>query len=84
MDVYSIVSASVTLWTVARQAPLSMGFPRHEYWNGLPFPTPGDISNSGIQPRTPASPALPGRFFITLPPENRIRAGSSGITVRHH
>ena len=35
-------------WTVARQTPLSMGFPRQEYWNRLPFPSPGDLSNSGI------------------------------------
>ena len=46
---------------VACQAPLSMGFPRQEYWNGLPFPIPGDLPNPGIEP---ASPALAGRFFI--------------------
>ena len=38
-----------TLGTVARQAPLSMGFSRQEYWNGLPFPTPGDLPNLGIE-----------------------------------
>ena len=42
-----------TPWTVAHQAPLSMGFSRHEYWNGLPFPSPGDLSNSGIKPGSP-------------------------------
>ena len=36
-------------WTIARQAPLSMGFPRQEYWSGLPFPAPGDLPNSGIE-----------------------------------
>ena len=41
-------------WTVARQAPLSMGFSRQEYWNGLPFPSPGDLPNPGIEPRSPA------------------------------
>ena len=41
-------------WTVARQAPLSMGFSRQEYWSGLPFPSPGDLSNPGIEPRSPA------------------------------
>ena len=41
-------------WTVARQAPLSMGFPRQEYWSGLSFPSPGDLSNPGIEPRSPA------------------------------
>src|SRR5574341_460593 len=44
----------VTLWTVACQAPLSMGFPRQEYWNGLPFPSPGDLPDPGIEPRSPA------------------------------
>ena len=43
-----------TPWTVAYQAPLSMGFPRQEYWSGLPFPSPGDLSNPGIKPRSPA------------------------------
>ena len=40
-------------WTVARQAPLSMGFSRQEYWGGLPFPSPGDLPDLGIEPRTP-------------------------------
>ena len=54
----------MTPWTVARQAPLTMGFPRGEYWCGLPFPSPGDLP-PGIKP---ASPALAGRFFTTEPP----------------
>ena len=41
-------------WTVARQVPLSKGFPRQEYWSGLPFPSPGDLLNPGIKPMTPA------------------------------
>ena len=41
-------------WTVAHQAPLSMGFPRQEYWSGLPCTPPGDIPNPGIKPRSPA------------------------------
>ena len=44
----------VTPWTVARQAPLSMGFSRQEYWTGLPFPSPGDLPNPGIELRPPA------------------------------
>ena len=52
-------------WTVARQAPLSTGFPRQEYWSGLPFPSPGDLPCPGIKP---ASPALTGGFFTTAPP----------------
>ena len=54
----SVMSDSVILWTVARQAPLSMGFFRQEYWSGLPFPSPGDLPNSGIKPASPVSPAL--------------------------
>ena len=52
-------------WTVvAHQAPLSLGFPKQEYWSGLPFPSPGDLPNPGIKL---ASPALTGGFFITEP-----------------
>ena len=43
-----------TLWTVASQAPLSVGFSRQEYWSGLPFPSPGELPHPGIQPRLPA------------------------------
>ena len=54
-----------TLWTIAPQTSLSMRFSRQEYWNGLPFPPPGDLSNPGVKH---ASPALAGRFFTTEPP----------------
>ena len=47
-----------TLWTVARQDPLSMGFSRQEYWSGLPFSAPGDRPDPGIEPASLASPAL--------------------------
>ena len=50
----SHVRLFVTPWTVAHQAPLSMGFSRQEYWSGLPFPSPGDLSNPGIEPTSPA------------------------------
>ena len=50
MKSLSHVLLFVTPWTVARQAPLSMGFLRQEYWSGLPFPTPGDLPDSGIEP----------------------------------
>ena len=53
-------------------APLSMGFPRQEYWNGLPFPPPEDLPNPGVKP---ASPALAGGFFTTEPP------GKAGVIV---
>ena len=51
------MSDSVTPWTVALQAPLSMGFPRQEYWTELPFLS-GDLSDPGIEPASPMSPAL--------------------------
>ena len=55
----------MTPWTIAHQASLSMGFPRQEYWSGLPFPFPGDLTHPGINPKTLA---LAGEFFITEPP----------------
>ena len=58
--------SSVTPWTVACQAPMSMGFPRQEYWSKLLFPIPGDLPNPGIEP---VSPALVGGFFAIEPPE---------------
>ena len=60
----SIVSDS-TPWTVARQAPLSLGFSRQEYWSGLPFPPPWDLSNPGFKTASLMSPALAGGFFTT-------------------
>ena len=45
-------------WTVALQAPLSMGFPRQEHWSGLPFPSAEDLPDPGIEPASPVSPAL--------------------------
>ena len=58
----------LTPWTVAHQAPLSMEFSRQEYWNGLLFPSPGDLPRPGIKPMSPMSPALVGRSFTTVPP----------------
>ena len=60
---FSHVRLFATPWTVARQAPLSMGFSRQEYWSGLPFPSPGDLPDPGIKPVSLASPVLAGRFF---------------------
>ena len=59
-----------TPWTVALQAPLSMGFPEHgqEYWSGLPFPSPRDLPNPEIKPELPPSPELTSGFFTTEPP----------------
>ena len=55
----------VTPRTVAHQVPLSLGFPRQEYWSGLPFSSPGDLPDPGIEPMFPA---LAGEFFTTEPP----------------
>ena len=66
----SVSSDFPTSWTVARQAPLSMGFSRQEYWRGLPFPPPGNLPNPGIESESPASLALAGRFFTTEQPGN--------------
>ena len=52
-----------TLWTVAYQTPLPMEFSRQKYWNGLPFPPPGDLLNPGLKPMTTSYPTLAGRFF---------------------
>ena len=54
MKVLSHVQLFVTPWTVAHQAPLSMGFSRQEQWSGLSFPSPGDLPDLGIKPRSPA------------------------------
>ena len=69
MNVYVLLLSCVQLfatpWTVAHQASLPMGFFRQEYWNGLPFPPPGDLPDPGIKP---TSTALAGGFFTTEPP----------------
>ena len=52
-----------TLWNLAHQAPLSMGFSRQEYWSGLPCPPPGDLLDPGIEPGSLDSPTLAGGFF---------------------
>ena len=61
----SVLSDSAILWTVALQAPLSMGFPRQEYWSGLPCPPPRDLPNPSLEPMSFMSPALAGWFFTT-------------------
>ena len=55
----------VTLWTVALQPPLSMGFSRQDYWSGLPCPPPEDPNDPGMEPVSLLSPALAGGFFTT-------------------
>ena len=65
MKSLSHVQLFASPWTVAHQAPVSMGFPRQEYWSGLPFPPPGDLPDLGIEPMSLISPALAGGFFTT-------------------
>ena len=62
---FSHVQLFATPWTVAHQAPPSMGFSRQEYWSGLPFPSPGNLPDPGIEPR---SPALQADAFTSEPP----------------
>ena len=65
---FSRVQLFATLQTVAHQAPLSVGFSRQEYWSGLPFPSPGDPPNPGIEPKSPALQAdsLPTELLLLL------------------
>ena len=58
LNPFSRVQLFATLWTVARQTPLSMGYPRQEYWSELPFPSSRDLPNPGIEPVSPVAPAL--------------------------
>ena len=64
MCILSLIPLFATPWTIVFQAPLSMGFPRQEYWSGLSFPSPVDLPDSGIEP---LPPALAGGFFTTEP-----------------
>ena len=62
---FSHIWLFVTPWTIAHQAPLSMGFSRQEYWSGLPCPPLGDLSDPGIKPTSLMSPVLTVGFFTT-------------------
>ena len=77
----SCVQLSVTPWTVAQQAPLSMGFPRQEYRSGLPSPTPGDLLNPGMELTSHGFPALAGRFFTISPTCHCCSIPQSCLTV---
>ena len=65
----------MTPWTVACQVPLSMGFSRQEYWSGLPFPSPGDLLDPGIEP---GSPTLQADSLLSEPPGKRQGVGMLG------
>ena len=62
------VQVFATPRAAAHQAPRSMEFFRQEYWSGLPFPSPGNLAYPGIEPTSPVSSALAGKFFATEPP----------------
>ena len=64
---FSHVRLFATLWTVNRLAPLSMGFPRQEYWRGWPLPPPGDLPNPKMEPPSLMSSTLAGGFFTLVP-----------------
>ena len=84
----SRVRLFATPWTVAHQAFLSMGFSRQEYWSGLPFPSPGDLPDPGIEPRSPAlrADALtsepPGKPVLN--PSNLIFPGKQALYTGVH
>ena len=75
LSCFSSVQLCATPWTVACQAPLSMGFSRQESWSGLPFPSPGDLPDPGIEP---GSPALQAGSLLSEPPTKPVFQG------RHH
>ena len=58
LSCFSCIQLFATLWTLAHQSPLSMGFSRQEYWSGLPGPPLGDLPDPGIEPASPVAPAL--------------------------
>ena len=68
----------VTLWTIAHQAPPSMGFSRQEYWCRLPFPSPGDLPDPGIEPR---SPALQADSLTSEPPGKPMNTGVGSLSL---
>ena len=79
---HEIVSDSFeTLWTVACQAPLSMEFSRQEYWRGLPFPSPEDLPNLGIKPRSPVLEADSLPSEPSGKPYNTIQCNATGYST---
>ena len=72
LSCFSQVQLLVTLWTVAHQAPLSLGFSRQEYWSGLPCPPPGDLPDPGIKPTSLTSPAWQVDYLPLAAPEKPI------------
>ena len=71
----------MTPWTVAQQAPLSMEFSRQEHWSRLPFPSPGNLPNPGIEP---GSPALQAESSLSEPPGKLTVTGAPGDSRLHN
>ena len=71
----------VTPWTVPRQAPLSMGFSRQEYWSGVPSPSPGDLPDPGVEPLSPASPAPQADSLPSEPPGKPMNTGAGSLSL---
>ena len=81
MKSLSRVQLFVTPWTVAYQAPQSMGFSRQKYWSGLPFPSPGDLPNPGIEP---GSPTLQADTLPSEPPGKLPKKGNAKECSNYH
>ena len=79
LSCFSHVLLLATPWTVARQAPLSMGISRQKYWSRLSCPPLGDLPNSGIKPKSLMSPVLTGGFFNDLSHQGRL-----GVTAKFY
>ena len=79
LNCFHHVRLFMTLWVIACQAPLSMGFPRQEYWSGLPCPAPGDLHDPGIKPAFLVSAALAGELFTTPPGKSLYLLGAQQI-----
>ena len=80
----SQVQLFVTLWTMAHQAPLSMGFSRQEYWNRLSYPSPGDLPHPGIEPTSLLSSALEGGFFSVWATREFFTVWATTIWIHHN
>ena len=83
MKLISRVRLFATPWTVDHQAPLSMEFSRQEYWSGLPFPSPGELPDPGIKPRSPAlqADALPSELPEYIKQNARLDEAQAGIKI---
>ena len=82
LRLFSHVPLCATPWTTVRQAPLSKGFSRQEYWSGLPCPLPGNLPDPRTEPESLVSPALAGRFFTTSAPREALKVPENTSIVK--